>query len=200
MSLSITLLNGLRPTLLADMTYLTKSNTHVSFFFSKTRSIPGDVLTPYQQGFHGSPHSHRHTRECQPTKYGNSTFQSSYNQNTTQQQTKVNLPIVTVKRFYDDFAYGRMAAGHIAYIDNPLRTLSVLEPEEVGGCESKRRVAVAKTSEQRKCFVATNAGYFNTHTGECYGNIVSDERLVQNSHGVQNAHFGIRQDGELVFG
>ncbi|XP_010215550.1 PREDICTED: N-acetylglucosamine-1-phosphodiester alpha-N-acetylglucosaminidase, partial [Tinamus guttatus] len=37
-------------------------------------------------------------------------------------------------------------------------------------------------------------------TGECLGNVVSDGRLVRNARGLQNAQFGIRKDGTLVFG
>ncbi|XP_072013869.1 N-acetylglucosamine-1-phosphodiester alpha-N-acetylglucosaminidase-like [Amphiura filiformis] len=164
-------------------------------------TFPDDIITPYvEQGYHGSPHSHRHTRDCQNAKYGNVTHQSqpSYN-HPNNSIAKVTLPIVTVKRFFDDFS-NRVSPGHIAYINNPLRTFSVLEPFEVGGCDSKRRATVEESAEQRKCLVATNAGYFNTHTGECYGNIVSDGRLVANSNGIQNAHFGIRKNGTLVFG
>uniref|UniRef100_A0A8C3LQW2 N-acetylglucosamine-1-phosphodiester alpha-N-acetylglucosaminidase n=1 Tax=Chrysolophus pictus TaxID=9089 RepID=A0A8C3LQW2_CHRPC len=37
-------------------------------------------------------------------------------------------------------------------------------------------------------------------SGKCLGNVVSDGRLVQNAHGLQNAQFGIRRDGSMVFG
>uniref|UniRef100_A0A8B9G2F4 N-acetylglucosamine-1-phosphodiester alpha-N-acetylglucosaminidase n=1 Tax=Amazona collaria TaxID=241587 RepID=A0A8B9G2F4_9PSIT len=37
-------------------------------------------------------------------------------------------------------------------------------------------------------------------TGECFGNVVSDGKLVRNSGGLQNAQFGIRKDGTMVFG
>ncbi|XP_059717186.1 N-acetylglucosamine-1-phosphodiester alpha-N-acetylglucosaminidase isoform X2 [Haemorhous mexicanus] len=45
-----------------------------------------------------------------------------------------------------------------------------------------------------------NGGYFNMDTGECLGNVVSDGRLVRDSGGLQNAQFGIRKDGTMVFG
>lgn len=32
------------------------------------------------------------------------------------------------------------------------------------------------------------------------GNVVSDGREAMNSGGVQNAHFGVKQDGSLFFG
>ncbi|KAF4798530.1 N-acetylglucosamine-1-phosphodiester alpha-N-acetylglucosaminidase [Turdus rufiventris] len=37
-------------------------------------------------------------------------------------------------------------------------------------------------------------------TGECLGNVVSDGKLVRDSGGIQNAQFGIRKDGTMVFG
>lgn len=48
--------------------------------------------------------------------------------------------------------------------------------------------------------MAVNAGFFNTRSGECYGNVISNGRRVQSSGGLQNAHFGIRADGTMVFG
>ncbi|PNJ16551.1 NAGPA isoform 11 [Pongo abelii] len=38
------------------------------------------------------------------------------------------------------------------------------------------------------------------NSGECLGNVVSDERRVSSSGGLQNAQFGIRRDGTLVTG
>lgn len=32
------------------------------------------------------------------------------------------------------------------------------------------------------------------------GNIVSDGKIVQDSEGIQNPHFGITKDGKLFFG
>ncbi|XP_044215489.1 N-acetylglucosamine-1-phosphodiester alpha-N-acetylglucosaminidase-like isoform X6 [Thunnus albacares] len=83
---------------------------------------------------------------------------------------------------------------------DPLRTLSVLEPGGSGGCEKSHRVTVVETAETAGCLYAQNAGYFNTTTDGCLGNVVSDGRMVRDGGGVQNAQFGIRKDGSLVFG
>lgn len=57
-----------------------------------------------------------------------------------------------------------------------------------------------ETARLGRCLVAQNGGYFDMSSGECLGNVVSDGRLVQNAHGLQNAQFGIRRDGTMVFG
>ncbi|XP_044215488.1 N-acetylglucosamine-1-phosphodiester alpha-N-acetylglucosaminidase-like isoform X5 [Thunnus albacares] len=85
-------------------------------------------------------------------------------------------------------------------VQDPLRTLSVLEPGGSGGCEKSHRVTVVETAETAGCLYAQNAGYFNTTTDGCLGNVVSDGRMVRDGGGVQNAQFGIRKDGSLVFG
>ncbi|XP_071481488.1 N-acetylglucosamine-1-phosphodiester alpha-N-acetylglucosaminidase-like [Diadema antillarum] len=157
-----------------------------------------DVLTPYPPGQHGSPRSHRQIRECQPIVYGNVTHhaQKSHGRNST----NVQYPITTLKHFYDDFPIGQRVPGRIAWVNSPMHTVSVLEPFESGGCTNKLRATVAMSAKQEDCLLAVNAGFFNTRQGDCYGNVVSQGRLVQTSGGLQNAHFGIRKDGTLVFG
>ncbi len=110
-------------------------------------------------------------------------------------------PIVYFKRFYDQFS-DRVVPGHVVYINDPLRTFSILEPGRHGGCQDHVRSSVTNSAKQRKCLVAINVGFFNASNGACYGNIASDGRLVQTSHDekLQNAHFGIRKDGSFFFG
>lgn len=90
--------------------------------------------------------------------------------------------------------------GHMTVVHNPLRTVSVLEPGGPDGCRMNRKVSVEETAESAGCLYAQNAGFFNTDSGECLGNVVSDGRLVRDSGGLQTAQFGIRKDGTLVFG
>lgn len=85
-------------------------------------------------------------------------------------------------------------------VHDPLRTVSVLEPGGPGGCGMSKRATVEETAQAAGCLYAQNAGFFNTNGGQCLGNVVSDGRKVQDSNGVQNAQFGIRRDGTLVFG
>uniref|UniRef100_A0A667YPD7 N-acetylglucosamine-1-phosphodiester alpha-N-acetylglucosaminidase n=1 Tax=Myripristis murdjan TaxID=586833 RepID=A0A667YPD7_9TELE len=94
----------------------------------------------------------------------------------------------------------RVSAGHMTVVHDPLRTVSVLEPGGPGGCGMNYRALVEETARAAGCLYAQNAGFFNTRSGECLGNVVSDGRVVRDSGGVQNAQFGIRRDGTLVFG
>ncbi len=93
-----------------------------------------------------------------------------------------------------------LSLGHMTVVGDPLRTLSVLEPGGQGGCEKRHGVTVKETAVAAGCLYAHNAGFFNTTSYQCLGNVVSDGRMVRDSGGVQNAQFGIRKDGSLVFG
>ena len=97
-------------------------------------------------------------------------------------------------------SFAPVSPGHMTVVPDPLRQLSVLEPGQQGGCEGQRRVSVEETAGAAGCLYAQNAGFFNTESGACLGNVVSDGRMVRDSGGVQNAQFGIRRDGTLVFG
>uniref|UniRef100_A0A2K5CPW3 N-acetylglucosamine-1-phosphodiester alpha-N-acetylglucosaminidase n=1 Tax=Aotus nancymaae TaxID=37293 RepID=A0A2K5CPW3_AOTNA len=94
----------------------------------------------------------------------------------------------------------RAVAGHLTRAVAPLRTFSVLEPGGPGGCTARRRATVEETARAAGCRVAQNGGFFRMNTGECLGNVVSNERRVSSSGGLQNAQFGIRRDGTLVTG
>ncbi|XP_033117244.1 N-acetylglucosamine-1-phosphodiester alpha-N-acetylglucosaminidase-like [Anneissia japonica] len=136
-------------------------------------TVMNDILSPYKLGHHNPQKSHRQVRDCQPVKYGNvtHTVTPSHGQNSS----TITLPITTTNRFVRDFQFSvfekRTSMGHITFVNNPSRTISVLEPFEKGGCKENRRATVLKSSKQKKCLVAINAGFFNTHTGECHGNI-----------------------------
>ncbi|GIY00488.1 n-acetylglucosamine-1-phosphodiester alpha-N-acetylglucosaminidase [Caerostris extrusa] len=54
--------------------------------------------------------------------------------------------------------------------------------------------------KKENCFVAINAGYFNTNDGECLGNVISDGRIAHDSKGIQNSHFGLTKDGQIFTG
>ncbi|XP_061775268.1 N-acetylglucosamine-1-phosphodiester alpha-N-acetylglucosaminidase-like isoform X3 [Nerophis ophidion] len=151
-----------------------------------------DVLAAYSQG-HGPQHSHRYVRDCQPVVHGNTTHET---------WTSNKDPLLPVAESYVFVSHlqDRVVSGHFTVVKDPLRTVSVLEPGRPGGCDRHTFASVEKSSRDGRCLYAQNAGFFNTHTGECLGNVVSDGRLVKNSGGVQNAQFGIRRDGTLVFG
>ena len=96
--------------------------------------------------------------------------------------------------------------GTMTIIDNPYHSLSILEPKAPGTCKGNYEPApvatVKETTKDHKpcCHVATNAGFFSRLNGTCYGNIVSNGRVVQTSGGIQDANFGIKEDGTIMVG
>lgn len=151
-----------------------------------------DLLLPYADT-HGPSHSHRYVRDCQPHIHGNLTHEIWL------ANADPASPVVESNTFVSAIN-SSWVSGHITVVHDPLRTVSVLEPGGPGGCKNFHRELVENTAKTRKCLIAQNGGYFVTKNGHCLGNIISDGRLVQNSRGVQNAQFGIRKDGTLVFG
>jgi exopolysaccharide biosynthesis protein len=101
---------------------------------------------------------------------------------------------------YDIGGTKHQVHGHYSVVEDPLQTFSILEPENVGGCNKSARAKVSDTAKQRNCVVATNAGYFRTKNGHCLGNIFSDGRKVLDAQGIQNVNFGIRKDGTIITG
>ncbi|XP_034409118.1 N-acetylglucosamine-1-phosphodiester alpha-N-acetylglucosaminidase-like isoform X2 [Cyclopterus lumpus] len=165
------------------------------FGTSNTRvSLGDDVLSPYAGG-HGPAHSHRHVRDCQPAVHGNVTHETRPASTSGGGAASVAESTVFVS---DVPGSSRRVYGHVTVVRDPLRTLSVLEPGGPGGCRGNRSSTVEETAG--RCLYAQNAGFFLPDTHECLGNVVSDGRPVRDSGGVQNAQFGIRRDGSLVFG
>ncbi|XP_052474082.1 N-acetylglucosamine-1-phosphodiester alpha-N-acetylglucosaminidase [Carassius gibelio] len=160
-------------------------------------SLDDDLLLPYTKS-HGPSHSHRHVRDCQPIAHGNVTHETwAASKDSTSPVFKSNIFISDIT---DDSGVHRRVSGHITEVHDPLRTVSVLEPGGPGGCRRRHRELVEHTAKTRKCLIAQNGGYFDIDSGQCFGNVMSDGKLVGNSRGIQNAQFGIRKDGTLVFG
>lgn len=165
-----------------------------------------DYLTPYSEGRHGSTRTSRDLSSLHP-KWKNKTVEEYH--------LRTHPPLVgrvryDLHRFADVVPDGplrrRYIVGSIAFIENPFYTLSVLEPGGKDGCTLQYNrgtlSTVGNTVSKRNhgCRLASNAGYFGVTNGQCYGNIVADGRVVQTAGAVQNANFGIRQDGSMVVG
>ncbi|NXC30730.1 NAGPA acetylglucosaminidase, partial [Campylorhamphus procurvoides] len=135
-------------------------------------------------GRHGPPHGHRAVRDCQPRRFGSATHEA------WPADSSAAGPVSTTRPFVSYLGGGGAVYGHFTVVRSPLRTVSVLEPGGPGGCDRQRRAPVRDTALPRRRLVAP----------ECLGNVVSDGKLVRNSGGLQNAQFGIRQDGTMVFG
>lgn len=198
-------------------------STHISsrlsiitlfFSFSLIHSIqssphhfPNDILTPYPEGKHGGTRTSRDIATCLHTKWENRTVEIFKMPMHPPEGLEVKYEI---HKFADIVHQTplrrRYAIGTITAVKNPFYTLSVLEPGRRGTCEGDHtyftKATVQETVANRKqgCRLAANAGYFTVATGNCLGNIVSNGRLVQSAGGVQNANFGIRQDGTIVTG
>ncbi|KAK3085444.1 hypothetical protein FSP39_003398, partial [Pinctada imbricata] len=161
-----------------------------------------DVLQPYI--YHHGPkyRSHREVRECQDVKYGNVTHSKIKSHGF---HDNLKLPLAEtrhiIREVKKDFFNSKDVNMHYTVVNNPYRTVSVLEPGGLrGSCEKSERATVLDSAKQKNCIVAVNAGFFNTKNGACLGNIISDGRLVMDSGGVQNAHFGITKSGDIYSG
>ncbi|XP_062571545.1 N-acetylglucosamine-1-phosphodiester alpha-N-acetylglucosaminidase-like [Saccostrea cucullata] len=177
------------------------------------KSLPGehsytendglDILQPYKY-HHGPRHrTHRQVRECQDVKYGNVTHSKilshGFNKNLSLPITETRHLIHVIRQSY---YVRRDVLMHFSVINNPFQTVSVLEPKMEHGCKEGEgiRASVLESAKQEDCIVAINAGFFNTTSGACLGNVVSNGRIVQDSGGIQNAHFGITKSGHLYIG
>ncbi|KAK0051511.1 N-acetylglucosamine-1-phosphodiester alpha-N-acetylglucosaminidase [Biomphalaria pfeifferi] len=150
---------------------------------------------------------HRRQRDansCQSVIYKNVTnYQSKYQ---AYSDSSIVLPLVEAHHMVKEFGQYSWSKQqvhiHHQQVNNPLTTWSVLEPGQHGTCrnDSGDRYTVVDSSAQKHCIAAANAGFFNTKTGQCLGNIVSDGFLVQDSGGIQNVHFGLTKNGYIFTG
>ncbi|XP_075052828.1 N-acetylglucosamine-1-phosphodiester alpha-N-acetylglucosaminidase [Mixophyes fleayi] len=168
-------------------------------YVSARNSLVNDLLLPYNvSSKHGPSHSHREIRDCLPVTYGNTTHETWPSNNYTAR------PVATTRAFQSVFPnknnLQKTVSGHFTFINNPLKTVSVLEPGGPGSCSKNFTATVEDTVKHGMCIVAQNGGFFDTVTNSCLGNIVSNGRLVRDAKGIQNAQFGIRADGSMVFG
>lgn len=155
-------------------------------------------LFPYYPLEHGSRHAHRYIRDFQPVIFGDVTHE------TWPADKSTDLPVaqstVFVSNFHTNEGKPKTVTGYFTFVNSPLKTVSILEPLKPGGCSHLYIATVQESARSRKCLVAQNGGFFDPDTGRCFGNVVSDGKLVQNTMGIQNAQFGIKKDGTLVFG
>ncbi len=104
-----------------------------------------------------------------------------------QSDKNVSHAQVQVHQIAADYA-STLVNGRFIHLDNPINHFSILEPKD--GCGTHYTVQETVASRTKKCRVATNAGFFNTHNFQCYGNLVANGKVVQNqTH--HNANFGI---------
>jgi len=88
--------------------------------------------------------------------------------------------------------------GHVAMLSNPQKHFSVVPPLP-GGCGTFSRVSDVANLHSPKCRFATNAGLFNVHTKACYGNIVSNGKILQTVPlNETNVVFGVKNGRYIV--
>lgn len=155
-----------------------------------------DYLMPYKKHHYDRKRSNRHVRECQHIIHGNKTFEEYQGQIKTIERTVEYIKYISHK------IGKKTVQGHVALVNNPLKTFSVLYPKQLSSCSkwSGTRDTVSNTAILGNCKLAINAGFFNTHTGGCLGNIISNGKLLHDSDGIQNANMGIRKNGSIVTG
>ena len=164
-----------------------------------------DWLLPYWKSHDNPKRNLRHVRDCQHIIHGNRTHESYMGNKSSEKTVVQSLMYLSHTFCYRREPFGKttkLVHGHIAVIHNPLKTISVQYPEDAVSCSkwSGLRQTVSHTARNKKCTLAINAGFFNTHTAGCLGNIISNGKLLHNSNGIQNANFGIRSDGTIVVG
>eukprot|EP01080_Neovahlkampfia_damariscottae_P007539 gene7539-11863_t len=90
---------------------------------------------------------------------------------------------------------GKLVNGHF-FLMNPKKHFKILEPKL--GC-GRGMFPVKETSKFNECKYATNGGFFNTHTSQCFGNLITSEKIVQSTN-LTNANFGITKSGKYYVG
>ena len=171
----------------------------------KSYSTKEDLLLPYFKSHDDPKRNIRHVRDCQHIIHGNQTYEAHKANNSTDKTVVQYFKYLSHSFKHKNGPFDvktKHIHGHIAVINNPLSTLSVLYPKDRPTCSkwSGIRQTVSNTARDGKCTMAINAGFFNTHTAGCLGNIISNGKLIHDSNGIQNANFGIRRNGTIVTG
>ena len=117
--------------------------------------------------------SHREIRDCHKTEYGS----VPHEMYPAHQTANISASFMKVKRFVKEIPSSmfmrRTIRGHLIILSDPSNTISVLEPDQFGGCNLNIRQSVPNTAKKGNCLLALNAGYFDTKKGTCYGNSCS---------------------------
>jgi N-acetylglucosamine-1-phosphodiester alpha-N-acetylglucosaminidase len=168
------------------------------FVTAKCREIEDILSNPYGKNIHGSQKSLNKLRKqminlhCSNSlhHFNNITYEI-YNVNKHRE-----ISARYTKREIGIDISGQLINGRFYRLENPLGHFSILEPSN--GCNNGT-VLTRQSAEKRKCIISTNAGFFNTKTGDCLGNVISDGKIVQKP-GTHNVNFGITKDGRFVVG
>jgi Phosphodiester glycosidase len=117
-------------------------------------------------------------------------------------------PGVQYKQLHHRFPSGRTVTAYFAVIENPVSHLFVVpatgsHPSSMIAGVTSYQCSQAKPSETARasgCEYATNAGFFNMDTGQCIGNLVHNNEVLQVDDSATHAQFGIDVQGRFVSG
>jgi hypothetical protein len=144
------------------------------------------IINPYQGQPFGAKRSHEEVAKLLGS-VPNETFYPNKSE---------EIPVHVVR---SKLTIGEYTPLLITLASNPVKSFSVYPPLFEGGCKGDYRTRTSVTSRFQKCVTSTNAGFFNMNDGECYGNLISDGKILQ-APGLQNVNFGVRKDGSIVTG
>ena len=141
-------------------------SSHSTPYFSRELEVEEDILEPYKH-YHGPRHPYRVVRSLHPDIIYKLTHEDYPTPSSHLAPPLLHTyPFV---RSIGTYWNQRFVTGHYFVVTHPLEMLSVLEPDQPGGCAKRKRATVGKSIQQRKCILATNAGFFNTTTDACIG-------------------------------
>eukprot|EP00033_Pygsuia_biforma_P002378 GCRY01002632.1.p1 GENE.GCRY01002632.1~~GCRY01002632.1.p1 ORF type:complete len:556 (+),score=63.38 GCRY01002632.1:193-1860(+) len=118
-------------------------------------------------------------------------FPSSNDSSTLSLSPEVDIFVDDVK------SHTLKVQGHQVFVANPLAVTDVITPAQ--GCGTASTVRESLCASSLKCVFGMNAGFFNTTTNECLGNLVVNSSFVQSS-GNRNANFGMLNNGSFITG
>ena len=160
----------------APITTVAPPTTLTSTILQQTTALPnatGADIKPFNNDKFGPQLSNKHIQGCQHKKYGNRTHEV-YKAFSSDQ---LILPLADTRAVIAELAQSywskKEVLGHLTVVNNPLRTVSVLEPGGPGGCAKHVLETVAQTARHKNCIFASNAGFFNTHNGSCLGEFLT---------------------------
>jgi len=90
---------------------------------------------------------------------------------------------------------GQRIFGHKFIVGDPMKHFSILPP--LYGCG--HRIKTSDTAKAAGCKSAMNGGFFDMRTGDCLGNLVSNDEVIQ-APGNWNAQFGMTNDSRFIAG
>ena len=149
-------------------------------------------------GGHGPGTTYAHTVSVLSAAGINETIVRHRVNHFEERQVDVRAPVQTFWESNPSRPWADPWRGHHVVVDNPVGHFGIAP--SLGGCDNGVGSTVGANAVARKCRIATNAGFFNTHTHQCLGNLVGEGGDIVQMPYVQNVNFGTTKDGDIVVG